>query len=139
MFAQQLKSAMQERGVTQSELSVKTGISKSGISQYLSGVHKPCAKTLSVLAEALEVPEEYFVGKSNQIDCTIQTGRSISIRKAAKLMGKGEQFIRIGLQRGTLPIGYALKIGNKYSYYISPKQFKDVTGIDVTEQLEAAT
>ncbi len=139
MFAQQLKSAMKERNITQTELSAKTGIPKSGISQYLSGVHKPGMKALSALAEALEVPEEYLVGKSNQIDCTIQTGRSISIRRAAKLMGKGEQFIRVGLQHGTLPIGYALKTGNKYSYYISPKQFKDVTGIDVTEQLEAAT
>jgi transcriptional regulator with XRE-family HTH domain len=36
-FAEQMKLAMQKKNITQSELSSMTGISKSGISQYLSG------------------------------------------------------------------------------------------------------
>lgn len=133
MFAKQLKSVMKERRISQTELSVRTGISKSGISQYLSGVHKPGMKALSALAEALEVPEEYLMDDSKGSDITARTAHNISVRQAAKLIGKGEQFIRVGLQRGILPFGYAVKVGSQYSYYINPKRFEETTGIKLME------
>lgn len=50
-------------------------------------------------------------------------------------MDKSEMFVRIGLQRGILPIGTAIKLNGKhYTYYISPKLFKDYTGIDPSEE-----
>lgn len=52
----------------------------------------------------------------------------ITIKQAAKIMGKCEQFIRIGLQRGNLPFGTAVKMKNKWSYYISPKLFYEYVG-----------
>ena len=52
----------------------------------------------------------------------------ISVKDAAKLMGKSEQFVRIGLQRGLLPIGQAIKMSSMYTYYISPKLFYEFTG-----------
>jgi len=56
----------------------------------------------------------------------------LTIKKAAELMNKSQQFIRIGLQNGTLPIGSAVKTGEKnYNYYISPKLFEEFTGIKV--------
>lgn len=56
----------------------------------------------------------------------------LSVKTVARLMNKSEQFVRIGLQRGILPFGCAYKTtGNKYSYYISPKQFTEYTGIKV--------
>ena len=58
----------------------------------------------------------------------------ISIKEAAALMGVSEQYIRIGLQRGILPIGCAMKMtGNRYTYYISPKRFTEYTGIVISE------
>lgn len=57
-------------------------------------------------------------------------GNNISVLEAAKLMGKSPQFIRIGLQRKILPIGYAVQNEKgHYSYYISPKLFYEQTGI----------
>ena len=53
----------------------------------------------------------------------------------AKLMNKSPQFVRIGLQKGILPIGNAIKNG-KWSYYISPKLFEDYTGIDTRKEAE---
>lgn len=44
-------------------------------------------------------------------------------------IGKSEQFVRIGLQRGILPFGSAVKTSSKYSYYISPKLFEEYTGV----------
>ena len=40
-----------------------------------------------------------------------------------------EQFIRLGLQRGILPFGSAVKTSSKYSHYISPKLFEEYTGV----------
>lgn len=54
--------------------------------------------------------------------------QKISVKKAAQLMGKSEQFVRIGLQRGLLPIGQAIKMSSMYTYYISPKLFYEYTG-----------
>lgn len=62
---------------------------------------------------------------------------NIKVSEAAKLMGKSEQFIRIQLQRGLLPIGCAKQSSNgKYSYYISPKLFEEYTGIKIETKKE---
>ena len=58
-------------------------------------------------------------------------GRNVPVNDAARIMGKSPQFIRIGLQRGILPFGVALKTedsNQQYDYYISPKQFAEYTG-----------
>lgn len=62
--------------------------------------------------------------------------RNISVKKAAQIMGKSEQFIRIGLQRGLLPFGTAMMLPNSthYTYYISPKQFYDYVGREDEEE-----
>ena len=56
--------------------------------------------------------------------------QKITVKEAAKIMGKHEMFIRIGLQNGTLPFGVAEKMPNKtkYSYHISPKLFFEYIG-----------
>lgn len=54
---------------------------------------------------------------------------------ASKLMGKTPQFVRIGLQKGILPIGTAIKNG-KWNYYISPKLFENYTGINIKDGIE---
>lgn len=139
MFAHQLKAAMQERNMTQTELSLKAGLSKSCISQYLSGVlKKPGASALKSLAAALGKPVEYFAAENNQ-ECKIlekltnERIYNIPVSVASKLMGKSSRYVEIGLQRGVLPIGYAVKTSSHFSYYISPKLFADVTGIDVNK------
>lgn len=37
------------------------------------------------------------------------TGRNVPIRELAKAIGKDAQYIRIGLQKGILQFGFALK------------------------------
>ena len=57
----------------------------------------------------------------------------ITVPEAAKIMGKSEMFIRIGLQRGLLPFGTAMKFkgSTKYNYYIYPEKFKEYIGGNV--------
>ncbi len=57
-------------------------------------------------------------------------GKSLSVKKAAEIMGKSQQFVRVGLQRGLLPFGTAVKMSSMWTYYISPKQFCEYVGVD---------
>ena len=53
----------------------------------------------------------------------------MKVTEAARIMGKDPQFVRIGLQRGLLPFGWAIKISPKrYSYFISEKLFAEFVG-----------
>ena len=62
---------------------------------------------------------------------------NLKVDDVARLMKKSPQFIRVGLQRGLLPIGHAIQNpGGKYSYYISPKLFEEYTGIKVEQDKE---
>ena len=61
-FAENLRAAMAERSLTQAELSKRTGISKSFISQYLSGKFKPREDKLSALAQALGTTKGALLG-----------------------------------------------------------------------------
>lgn len=48
---------------------------------------------------------------------------SLKIKEVAERMNKSEQFVRIGLQQGIFPFGYAVKMSSKYTYHISKKKF----------------
>lgn len=49
----------------------------------------------------------------------------ISVARAAKQMGVSQQFIRIGLQRGILKFGCAVKMSDRYTYYINSTKFNN--------------
>ncbi|MCI8272694.1 MAG: hypothetical protein HFJ55_01250 [Clostridia bacterium] len=59
--------------------------------------------------------------------------KSISVKEASKLMGKSEQFIRIGLRNNRLPFGVAVQLSAQWTYYISPKLFYDYIGYNPTQ------
>lgn len=61
---------------------------------------------------------------------------NLNLAIAAALMGKSEQFVRIGLQQGVLPFGVAVKNKTRYSYYISPEKFRSFLGITDKEYAE---
>lgn len=54
----------------------------------------------------------------------------MSVAEAAELMGVSKDYIRIGLQRGLLPFGTAVKMSNRYTYYISANQLFKYLGIE---------
>lgn len=59
----------------------------------------------------------------------ITNGKSLSVKEVAESMGKSQQFVRIGLQRGLLPFGTAVKMSSIWTYYISPAKFCDYVGV----------
>lgn len=54
--------------------------------------------------------------------------KNISIKEAAEILGKSQQFVRVGLQTERLPFGVAVKTSSKYSYHISPKLLEEYIG-----------
>lgn len=60
----------------------------------------------------------------------------MTIKEAAKLLNKSEQFVRIGLQRGVLPFGVAVKMSSKYTYHISKAKLEEYLGEEITEYSE---
>ncbi|WP_312199359.1 hypothetical protein [Anaerospora hongkongensis] len=60
--------------------------------------------------------------------------QKVTIKQASETMGKCQQFVRVGLQRGLLPFGTAVKVETRWNYYISPKLFYEYVGQPTTEQ-----
>ena len=54
----------------------------------------------------------------------------VSVKHAAEKMEVSQQFIRIGLQQQVLPIGTAVKMSDRWTYYISPKLLNEYLGGD---------
>lgn len=82
-----------------------------------------------------------FTVKQNYLPWSLQIKQSrfsveppikkISVKEAARCMGKSDQFVRIGLQRGLLPFGNAVPgTGACWNYYINPTKFRDYVGAD---------
>jgi hypothetical protein len=138
---------MQARGITASELANITGISNASLSQYMAGKNVPRKEKLEILADALLVaPEVLLYGdhkasvsqggttaSSDQPEAvaSVKLENNISVTAAAKLMGVSPQFIRVGLQKKTLPFGYAVKFEKSYRYFISAQKFTFHTGIEI--------
>lgn len=59
--------------------------------------------------------------------------KKLTVKDVARLMGKSEMFVRIGIQKGILPIGIALKTSSRYSYYINPSLVEQYLGTDIRE------
>lgn len=49
----------------------------------------------------------------------------ITVNDVAEALGVSPQSVRIGLQRGLLPFGSAIKTSSKYTYVIYEKKLKE--------------
>ena len=131
-FSKNLKALMIQRNMTQKELCALTGLSASGISQYLSGATGvPKDTTLKKIADALDTSVDYLIGMTPEPDVDVGgfPCKKMRVEDAAKRLGKSEQFIRVSLQRGTAPFGFAVQMASgKWCYHISPKKFAEYAG-----------
>ena len=131
-FAKNLKAVMNEQNINQSDLSNLTGIGKSSLSQYLSGKNVPHRRRISEIATALGVTAQRLT-VTLQIEDNLPSetlpNQKVSIAETARRLGKSQQFIRIALQNGAAPFGFATKgAGSTYDYHISPKLLNEYIG-----------
>ncbi|GAK09601.1 hypothetical protein [Geomicrobium sp. JCM 19038] len=59
------------------------------------------------------------------------TKQRVSVADTAKILGTSEQYVRIGLQRGLLPIGTAVQMSDQWTYHISPKKLEEYVGVAI--------
>ena len=123
---------MDEKNLNQTDLSILTGIGKPSISQYLSGKNVPHRRRIFEIATALGVTTQRLTAAMQIEDCEqpeIICNQRVSIEEAARRLGKSQQFIRISLQNGVAPFGFATKgTGSTYDYHISPKLLDEYIG-----------
>lgn len=133
MIAKNIKQAMTAIGITQLELCEKTGISKSSMSEYLSGRHEPKDDKLKLIAEVLNVSvDELKEDNETLVEIPKERPVNVPVKVAAKLMGISTYGIRSGIERGTLPIGHVYGYGTKHkTFYISPYKLQQVIGVNI--------
>lgn len=124
-FASRLKLMMVERQMNQTDLANAIGKGKSSVSQYLSGKNIPKEDVQKQIADALNVSVEFLIGIDQP---AISDSRNISVKECARLLGKSEQFVRVALQSGSAPFGFAVKNKTVYSYHISAKKLAEYIG-----------
>lgn len=58
------------------------------------------------------------------------TGRNVPITEIAAAMHKDAQYVRVGLQKGILKFGYAIKLdnSNEYNYYCPDRKVWEEIG-----------
>ena len=119
---------MDERNITQVELACAIGKGKSSVSQYLSGKNLPKPDVQEKIAEVLECTVEVLNGEPS---AKIEDGmKNVSVVEAARILGKSPQFVRVALQTGAAPFGFATKNKTTYSYHISPKKLAEYVGVN---------
>jgi len=128
-FSAQLKTAMMEREITVSELAKLVGIGKPSISQYLSGKNIPKVEKQERIAEVLGCTVEYLNGEAEEEPIGLYR---LTPAQAAKRLGVNPQAVRVALQQGTAPYGYAWKAKNKWAFHISPKKLDEYIGAQDT-------
>ena len=122
-FASRLKEVMNEKQVTQAQLATLIGKGKSSVSQYLSGKNIPKEDVQMQIAEVLGCTVDFLNSEVPANDHSEE--KNISVAEAAKRLGKSEQFVRVALQKGIAPFGFAVKTKTMYSYHISPKKLDE--------------
>ena len=131
-FAHNLKAVMDEQNLNQTDLSHLTGIGKPSLSQYLSGKNVPHKRRVAEIANALGVSISRLTVTLQGAICEappLLSNQKVSVEEAARRLGKSQQFIRVALQNGVAPFGFATKVsGSTYDYHISPKLFDAYIG-----------
>ena len=125
-FAKKLKQAMNERQMTQAELAARIGKGKSSVSQYLSGKNIPKDDVQKRIAEVLDCTVE-FLNSEVSDDGDIYL-KNVPVAEAAKMLGISPQSVRIALQTGVAPFGFAVKNSSVFTYHISPKKLAEYIG-----------
>ena len=122
MFAKKLISIMEDQGLCQKDLHNLTGIPTPSISGYVGGHSVPSIHRIEAIAKALNVQSSDLMDESKPAQRELVL-KKVTISEAAHRLGKSLDFVRASLEQGTAPFGFAAKIGDTWSYHISPSKF----------------
>lgn len=101
-FSNRLKRAMQIRNIKAVELSEKTGISKSSLSEYISGKYEAKQNGIYLLSKALDVSEAWLMG----LDVPMERNFDNNITGVDKKVTEGATVFVYG----TIPAGTPIEL-----------------------------
>lgn len=134
VFAERLKTAMVEAGLSQVMLAEKSGCSTASISQYIHGKNHPTPEKVQALARAVGVTVDYLLGNaaegSAEKKFTIPPGmKPITLRQASACLHMADKNVKEGISNGTLPIGRVIRLaGKKARILITPEKLREEVG-----------
>ncbi len=124
-FKDKLKTVMDEHNWSQTYVAGMTGWSKAAVSQWLSGREVPSKLKQGLIADALGLPVDYFRD-------TPDTGfRRLTVEQAARALGTSKDTVRLGLQQGVFPWGYAVQTESGWTYIINGTKLEQIEGVKV--------
>ncbi|MFR4543129.1 MAG: helix-turn-helix domain-containing protein [Enterocloster sp.] len=135
-FSEKLKRAMQQLGISQTQVVGMTGKSKGSISMYLNDKTTPSEKVQSDIAVSLGLAPDYFEQEEAAVVVmpkeTEGKIKRLLPEEAAVLLGMDKGTVRKGLQQGVFPWGYAIKTSeNRWAYFINARRFAEIEGVSV--------
>ena len=126
-FGKNLVRQMDEMDFSQKDLADALGVALASVSHWRAGKHWPVGDMVERIADALSCSIDALLAGTGE--ALVSTLRRIQVHDAARLLGKSDQWVRVGLQQGRLPFGTAVQTGKKgFSYHISPKLLYEYIG-----------
>lgn len=123
-FKEKLKTAMNEHHWSQTYVAGVTGRSQAAVSNWLNGKGEPNETRCEDIAQALGLPRDYFRDESHQF-------RRVTIEQAARALRTSKDTVKLGLQQGVFPWGYAVQTESGWTYIINGGKLEQVEGVTV--------
>lgn len=122
-FKDKLKQVMKDHNWKQVHVANMTGRSIATVSNWLSGKAVPSETRCEDIATALGLPLDYFQEGPD-------TGfKRLTIEQTARVLGVGKDTVRLGLQQGVFPWGYAVQTSTGWTYIINGQKLEQVEGV----------
>lgn len=138
-YGTRLKEALKTREMQQKDLVDLTGLSKSGISQYISGKSVPPYEVQETIARALDLYTQWFFEEEAIPDSSDEKIRNYRVNLAAKVLGQSPQTVRETLEQGRVTWGYATETNTgKFTFHISFRGLADYMKLSQEEMREYA-
>ena len=83
--SQRIQEGLELRGLKQTDLVEKTGISKGALSSYISGCYTPKQNNIYLIAKALDVSEAWLMGADVSMERIADSPVSLRYRKLIEI------------------------------------------------------
>ena len=97
LTAKRLSKALSDKGIKPQELSDKSGVSKSSISQYINGSHKPSNISAGKMANVLDVNPMWLMG----FDVSMEIKEIAQQRNIESFINTKDEKLLIDIFRGS--------------------------------------
>ena len=131
IFSLQLNKLILKLGLSSAKIAELTGESIHTINEYLSGARIP--PDIKNFSKLIGVNENYFNDIFEEAKVVTEVF-NVPVTTVAKLMHKSPAWVMKGLQDKVFPWGYAVKVKNRWSYYISSSKFEEHTNIKIKKE-----